>query len=96
MPFFFLAVGCGRNAPLRTTSEVAVMANSCSKLPVAKHVCEGDDVNHKNWPKVALVYPGDRAARDGMSPQNNRFRHVAEALNAEGVDASQRSITTTS
>lgn len=40
-----------------------------------------------NRPKVALVYPGDRAARDSKSPENNRFRQVAAALDAEGVDA---------
>ena len=35
--------------------------------------------------KVALVYPGDRAARDSMCAENNRFAQVARALTAFGL-----------
>jgi hypothetical protein len=37
--------------------------------------------------KVALVYPGDRAARAGMNNENNRFAHVARALSDVGIEA---------
>jgi hypothetical protein len=37
--------------------------------------------------KVALVYPGDRAARDSMCAENNRFAQAARALAAFGLAA---------
>jgi hypothetical protein len=37
--------------------------------------------------RVALLYPGDRAARTAMSPANNRFAHVAAALGEMGINA---------
>ena len=36
--------------------------------------------------RVALVYPGDRAARATMSPRNNRFANVAAALAQYGIE----------
>jgi hypothetical protein len=38
-------------------------------------------------PKVALLYPGDRAARDRADPAASRFAALFEALGAAGVNA---------
>jgi hypothetical protein len=38
-------------------------------------------------PKVAVVWRGDHEARRTATPQNNRFRHVFEALEAIGIPA---------
>jgi hypothetical protein len=38
-------------------------------------------------PTVALLYPGDRAARDRSDPAESRFTHLFEALAAAGVRA---------
>jgi hypothetical protein len=38
-------------------------------------------------PKVALLYPGDRAARDRADPAASRFAALFEAFAAAGVDA---------
>lgn len=38
-------------------------------------------------PKVALLYPGDRAGRDRADPAASRFAALFEALAAAGVDA---------
>ncbi len=38
-------------------------------------------------PKVALLYPGDRAARDHADPAASRFAALFEALGAAGVNA---------
>ena len=37
--------------------------------------------------KVAVVWRGDREARQAATPQNNRFRHVFEELAAIGISA---------
>jgi hypothetical protein len=37
--------------------------------------------------KIAIVWRGDRAARQAATPQNNRFHRVFEELAAAGVDA---------
>ena len=37
--------------------------------------------------RVALLYPGDPAARAAMSPANNRFANVAAALAQYGINA---------
>ncbi len=37
--------------------------------------------------RVALLYPGDRAARTAMSSANHRFAHVAAALAHVGINA---------
>jgi hypothetical protein len=37
-------------------------------------------------PKVALLYPGDRAARDRADPAASRFAALFEAFAAAGVD----------
>ena len=36
---------------------------------------------------IAIVWRGDRAARQHATPQNNRFHRVFEALEAAGIDA---------
>lgn len=38
-------------------------------------------------PRVALLYPGDRAMRDRADPQESRFGALFDALAAAGVDA---------
>ena len=38
-------------------------------------------------PKIAVVWRGDRAARDTATPSNNRFHRVFEELAAVGIDA---------
>ena len=37
--------------------------------------------------KVALVWRGDRAMREAVTPSNNRLRKIFEALDEEGVRA---------
>ncbi len=44
-------------------------------------------MNASPAPKVALLYPGDRAARDRADPAASRFAALFEALAAAGVDA---------
>lgn len=38
-------------------------------------------------PKIAVVWRGDREARDAATPQNNRFHRIFEELSAIGIDA---------
>jgi hypothetical protein len=44
-------------------------------------------MNASPAPKVALLYPGDRAARDRADPAGSRFAALFEAFAAAGVDA---------
>ena len=44
-------------------------------------------MNASPAPKVALLYPGDRAARDRADPAASRFAALFEAFAAAGVDA---------
>lgn len=44
-------------------------------------------MNASAAPKVALLYPGDRAARDRADPAASRFAALFEAFAAAGVDA---------
>lgn len=44
-------------------------------------------MNAAQAPKVALLYPGDRATRDRADPAASRFAALFEALAAAGVDA---------
>ena len=44
-------------------------------------------MNASPAPKIALLYPGDRAARDRADPAASRFAALFEAFAAAGVDA---------
>ena len=44
-------------------------------------------MTHPAQPAVALLYPGDRAARDRADPSESRFAALFEAFRAAGVDA---------
>lgn len=44
-------------------------------------------MNHPRQPSVALLYPGDRAARDRADPAQSRFAHLFEAFAAAGIAA---------
>lgn len=44
-------------------------------------------IRPKSWPSVALLYPGDRAARDRANPGESRFAALFAALSAAGVNA---------
>lgn len=48
---------------------------------------EGTPVSAALAPKVALLYPGDRVARDRADPAASRFTALFEALAAAGVNA---------
>ena len=48
---------------------------------------EGTPVTASPAPKVALLYPGDRAARDRADPEASRFAALFEALVSAGLNA---------
>ena len=48
---------------------------------------EGTPMTAVPVPKVALLYPGDRAARDRADPAASRFAALFDALAAAGVNA---------
>lgn len=41
----------------------------------------------ENRPRLAILYPGDRAARDRADPAESRFAALFEALSAAGIAA---------
>jgi hypothetical protein len=53
----------------------------------ASGACVDAFMDNVDCPKVALLYPGDRAARDRADPAASRFAALFEALAAAGVNA---------